>query len=430
MYTNWRTFGISLLILGALGFTQEIDETELFGDANLVVVPPPVDSLAPKVETGLRSSGEIQSSATTIVMRTGKIPDLQFQQTGTLFLDARSESNYKAFAALEGTVANDSTLNSYHLRELFLDFSLKDRIYFRLGKQVLQWSRTFFFHPADLVNVEQKAFVERAGSLEGVQGVRAHVPFGTRANLYAFVNAEEAQTVQDLDYAGKAEVLFGGTEVALGAWKTSGLAPVYSLDFSSGLGDWDLAGEVSVHPEGFAELFEVVRDTLFEITNSNWTPRVCLSLGKAFDFGAYTDRIRIQLEYFYNGLGYHFALLEDMQEYRWQKSVDLMGTSIRKGPMSTWLLAKGKAIPLTTARQYGAFFSSFSHFLVTDLTLSVNGILNAVDASYLFSSSLQYTTLHNLDLALTVLSLGGPFPGELNFTGQRMTTQAVATFRF
>ncbi len=425
-----NAFSLCLLILGSLAHAQDIDESELFGDPNLVVVPPPTDSNPPPPETGLRSCGEIQSTATVMAMRTGDMPDLQFQQTGTLFLDARSESNYKAFAALEGTVANDSTLNSYHLRELFLDFSLMDRVYFRLGKQVLQWSRTYFFHPADLVNVEQKSFVERAGTLEGVQGIRTHIPFGTRANLYAFVNADDANTVQDLDYAGKAEALLGGTEVSIGAWKSSGLNPVYSMDFSSGLWDWDIAGEVSLHPNGFTELFEIVHDTLFVHTNQDWTPRVCFSFGSTFDFGAYTDRIRLQLEYYYNGLGYDYALLEDMQEYPWAQSVDFIGTSIRKGPMSTWLLAKGKAIPLTTARHYGAFFSSFSHFFISDLTLSVNGILNAIDASYLFSTTLQYTTLHNLDFALTVLSLGGPFPGELNFSGQRISTQVIATFRF
>ena len=107
--------------------------------------------------------------------------------------------------------------NSYllYLRELFMDFNFNRSIYFRIGKQVLQWGRCYFWNPTDLINVERNSFVEKIGSREGVYGARLHVPFGTIANIYSFINIQSVNRIDSISGSVKFEYLLGRSEMAL-----------------------------------------------------------------------------------------------------------------------------------------------------------------------------------------------------------------------
>lgn len=413
-----------IILLGAsvLCAQETIDENALFGDPEALLIdsasfvqnaPPAPDSAA---SLGLHSSGALSAQASATWTRDGlrtqpENPSLQTLNVAELYLDARSPDGTKAFAALEASYRADSARTSVHLRELFLDFDLRQRLYLRLGKQVLQWGRCYFWNPSDLINVEQKTLVERLGTREGAYGLRAHVPFGTVANFYAFADTRDATTAQQVKGALKAEVLLGSVESSLSIWGSKGLDPVYAADISTALHGWDLAAEAALLPAGFSLRYTERNDSLIGENSKAFAPRIALSLGRSFDVLQVSDRLRVQYEMYYNSLGYAQNPLTDVRKV-------------------LWLYQNNELSYYSLGRYYAAFFASFSRFLVQDLTLACNGMANLDDRSTLLSTSLTYSTLHNLDLSLTVLNMGGQAPGEFNAMGQRLAVQTQAGYRF
>jgi len=436
---------------------DSINENELFGDANAVMVDsarfsqPAVSAQntdqAAATQRGIKASGEVAASANLGYSRTAlhdvfhgqaTAPTLQNTTIGTLFLDARAQDDTKAFAAIEGDYLSDSSLTRAYLRELFVDFNLLQHVYIRAGKQVLQWGRCYFWNPSDLINVEHKAFVQRQGSLDGTYGLRMHIPVGTAANFYGFIDTKNATSADEVKVAAKAEVLLGTTETALSIWNRKGLDPVYSWDISSSIKRWDLAGELALFPKGFATRYQIRDDSIIATPSSAFTPRAALSLGRFFNFLDVNDRIRIQYEMYYNGLGYTKNPLEDPKSYPWntvsQLSPEQTGlpttTVLQQGPKALWLFANDQIAAYSLGRYYAAFFASMSQFIVPDLTISCNGLMNATDRSYTLSTSLAYTTLQSLTLQITAVSMGGPLPAEFTYSQQRMLVIGSIRYSF
>ncbi|NLM26368.1 MAG: hypothetical protein GX208_09695, partial [Firmicutes bacterium] len=68
--------------------------------------------------------------------------------SGNLFLDARPDPNYRVFANVQVNYGQ-----GIYLSELFSDFNYQDKIFFRGGKQTINWGVGYFFSPADVINV-------------------------------------------------------------------------------------------------------------------------------------------------------------------------------------------------------------------------------------------------------------------------------------
>jgi len=444
-----------LLTIPFCAAAQDVDESAMFGDPSTLVMDssafqkkatPATDSV-----TGLKASGEVSATLSTSWDRAGlhhplqDAPSYLAKSVGTIFLDARAANGTKAFAAIEGDYRADSTITHAYMRELFLDFNLHQQVYVRVGKQVLKWGRCYFWNPSDLINVEHKSFVARQGALEGTYGLRVHVPYKTRANFYGFLGSEQATTTAEIKGAAKAEILLGGTETALGIWKRAGLDPVYSWDISSGIHDWNLSGEAAFLPKGFANHYQVNHDTLWTLPNKAFTPQVAASIGRSFDFMQVQDRIMVQYEMYYNGLGYTKNPLSDSHMYPWKTALTLTDDQVTQlsqigyplpsnrlgyGPKALWLFANNEFSSYTLGRYYAAFFTSFSRFLVQDLTLSCNGLMNVTDGSYVVTGSLSYATLDNLTIQVMGITMGGAYPAEMTYSGNRLTIQGSANYNF
>src|SRR5690606_31466552 len=230
---------------------------------------------------------------------------------GNLFLDARLQRGFRAFADLEwsvdpglpesgAAVAGTDSAVAFRVPEMFLDANIARRVYFRAGKQVLQWGRGYFFNPTDLINVERKAFFRRIGSREGVYGLKAHAPFGTAVNLYGFVDAQGVGRPDSLAGAVKAEFLLGRTEFAVMAWDKGGSEPVFGADVSTRMLGLDVKGEAALFREfeartlSFAGGIPVLRTRTYA-----WAPRASASLGKSFRVSGIQDRLTTVAEYYY-----------------------------------------------------------------------------------------------------------------------------------
>ncbi|HHU52051.1 MAG TPA: hypothetical protein GXZ36_09565 [Firmicutes bacterium] len=298
--------------------------------------------------------------------------------------------------------ASSDENTEYRLKEFFIDTNWRNKIYFRTGKQVLKWGRSYFWNPTDLINVEKKDFFDLEKTREGTYGTKIHLPFGAAKNIYVFVGMDDAKAVQDLSVAGKYEFLVGGTEMAFSAWTKKGHEPVYGYDISGRLFDLDLRGEMSLSrgrrldPENLGCWQE----------EEEWIPKISAGFTKYFDHGEIKDRISVTGEFYYNHAGYDENIFAK-----------------HKAPTKTELDLFPKVYePYMTSKYYLAFFTSVNKFIRSELTLNLNGMMNLVDNSAILSTGLSYSpALTDLTIDLTITGRLGEQYSEATFMGDRLS---------
>ena len=76
--------------------------------------------------------------------------DLRPDPTWRAFVKGKYAANigYESWPEGKSTEAAD-----FSLHELFLDYTLLDKLYLRAGKQTINWGVGYFFSPADVINV-------------------------------------------------------------------------------------------------------------------------------------------------------------------------------------------------------------------------------------------------------------------------------------
>jgi len=271
------------------------------------------------------------------------------------------------------------------IREFFVDANYQNQIYLRTGKQFLKWGRGYFWNPTDMINIGQKNFLDMDQTREGTYGARVHVPWGVKQNLYLFLGANGAENIEDLAVSGKYEFLLGNTEMSCSTFAQQGRKPVYGYDISTKLLGIDLRGEVSATEEGSDHL----------------SPKACVGFTKSFDLSDVQDRIMLTGEFYYNEAGYDHNIFND-------------GTIEQIGIINYQ--------PFQMNKYYAAFFSSFSKFIISDLTLSLNGMMNLVDKSMVVTTGLSYKpTITNLGIDLNLINYLGDEQSEATAKGSRYT---------
>jgi hypothetical protein len=448
-------FGKNVSLLTLLIFTSlragepAVDENALFADTtSLVAASTLADTQKikdPSEKRGTTVGGEI-IAASVVSANRDFLTHYRLANTsitnllvGSVEVDARLPNETKVYGNLEVDYfpAFDST-NRYaiSLRELFLDVNANRRAYFRIGKQVLQWGRCYFWNPTDLVNVERKTFIEKIGAREGVLGAKAHVPFGTVANLYGFLDLHSATRVDSLALSLKGEFLFGATEMALSAWGKRGKPIVVGYDISTRLLGIDISGEASV-ANGDVMPRIAVRDSLLYVdtVKNGVTPRISLGISRSFDFMGFHNALLVEVEGFYNGGGYSENIFADTARYGIAGYVPQTGPGGIPMPQphltrSEFLFGSGLYDANYHSPYYAALFIGISRFLISDLAFNVNGLMNIAQRCGIVTGSIGYTTLGNLTIGATLIGYVGPEKTEYTFLGQSMALRLTADVRF
>ena len=164
----------SLLVSFSI-LAQDIDdeifsEDDLFSDSDIVVDAKEItdESVTSEADKpGFSISGLLYNTNNYSTRRDEYIlknPDVDDEDifvgdlTANILLEARYKWGIKAFANTDIIYTyGDFDDSDQFLREVFFDFNIKRKIYFRLGKQYLQWGRNYFWNPTDLINVEKQA---------------------------------------------------------------------------------------------------------------------------------------------------------------------------------------------------------------------------------------------------------------------------------
>lgn len=239
---------------------------------------------------------------------------------GSFFVDYRPNLDFRAFAKLKGDVrlAEGPSEPGVSLHELFVDFTLGERVFVRAGKQTVNWGVGYFFSPADIINIGRLDPEAPEAEREGPVAVRVHLPAG-RNNYYAYAVVDGTPGDDRIALAPKTEFVYGRSEVGLGLYYRADRVPRAMATLSTSLfGRLAVFGE-AVFSKGSDKRF--VREVPVSVTNP-WglevyedpdTLRLHLTAGVR---GTYSDpdgtfSVTAAGQYFYNGEGYDEAFLKE-----------------------------------------------------------------------------------------------------------------------
>ncbi len=207
------------------------------------------------------------------------------------------------YAIAEGRQGSDII----SIKELFSDFNINDRVFFRVGKQALNWGVGYFFSPANLLNISQVDPENPTAELEGPLSIKMNAPIGID-NLYGYVILPDgASEIEDLAYALKYEKVLGGAEVGLGAYyqydeppkAMATLSTTLFKDimfFAEGLASYGSTNSISTL-DGFVPGFHEFEDKLY----------LSGTVGGLYSWSADESDFGVSLmaQYYFNGEGYN-----------------------------------------------------------------------------------------------------------------------------
>lgn len=413
-----KTLFIIIFLQAAL-FAQadlKINEDEMFNNSETVVDTKNkfennnLDDDQNKKRIGV--SGEIKSinqyvkSKTPEIAGLPKTTKLSPYMLGSLLTDFRLPSNIKGFGNFEALHNASTNKSVFSMKELFVDFNIERAVYFRAGKQVLQWGRCYLWNPTDLINIEKQHFITSIGGREGTSGLKMHVPFGTVLNIYGFASTYKAERADQIAGAGKIEFLIGKTEMAFSGWKKKGYHPVYGYDFSTRLFEIDIVGEASLSHG--SNTYRVESNGTVITTgreSGKWISKASIDFGHGFDFNNQPKKIQVNAEFFYNGDGYKDNIFDDKT---------LWGTK------AGYFLSNNMYEPNYYSEFYAALFLTINKFIISDFSLKFNTISNIKQKSFIQSVGISYLNINNFKAGLEVYAFLGDKNSEYTFSGAKV----------
>jgi hypothetical protein len=353
---------------------------------------------------------------------------------GNLLLDIRLPQGAKAFANLQTEYIPLDSAVLVSLQEIFVDGNIKDKVFLRLGKQVLQWGRCDFWNPTDLINVEKKLFIQKIGYREGAYGVKLHIPFGTAYNIYGFLDTREASSVDSIAAAGKFEFLIGGTEMAFSMWDKKNCHPVFGYDFSTRLIGLDLTGELSVSDGSNSFSLRVQNDSLEEIKSNNWQTRMCIDVGRQFNFFDIGQGLSVTGSFYYDRGGYSENIFADNKVYKFNGPTLSMDPTM---PIQNIGLTKAAFLIANNLYQMNDFSQYYvgldveiSRLFLSSLSGYFKVIDNLQQSGAVLTTGVNYVSLNEFFVGLTINGYLGQKNTEYTFQNQGMTLQITAGVNF
>jgi hypothetical protein len=328
-----------------------------------------------------------------------------------LYADARPNDRVRAYVS--GRLTHDFSVrrgdtnpatgdelspDTVLLDQLWLKFDVAHRVYVTAGKQRVRWGTGRFWNPSDFLNQQRLDPLAIFDVRTGVDLVKVHVPVeAANANFYAIANLQDAQALDQVGGALRAEWAFGQTELTASGALRKGSAEKLAATVSSGLGPFDLAlegvlqhGPTDTYYEGefdplafqFPEEIDRSEDWLGQVV-----ARVELTLGYGGD-----DSVSIGVEGFHNAPGYADA--------------DLL----------PWLFLNGAYVPLYFGRDYaGAYVFLPGPGRADDHNFIASVLANVSDGSLVARADWRATVLTWLEPNAFVTWAGGG-NGEFHFS--------------
>ncbi|MCE1196188.1 hypothetical protein LWX53_06790 [bacterium] len=344
----------------------------------------------------------------------------------TLFFDARPTEDFRVYGSAKAAYPFSATIGGVSVPnlsvfELFADFNLNDKVYFRMGKSTVKWGVGYFWSPADVINLEPINVLDAEAQREGPINFRVNIPVaGTQDNLYFYTILDSGNIDFDTTaLAAKAEFLLGNYEVGLGAYYRYDTAERAMLTLTGPLGDFDVFGE-AMASRGSAKTFVTSIDTgspfkVHTASAADNRENFYFSASAGFLYSNQNENFTAVGQYYYNGEGYS---LEERDALISQAKL-AMAFAYPDVAKITSLTSSLSGLVSGSGQHYAALMLSKGKlFALEDLSASVIAVANLSDWSGLVKPSISWSVVNNFKLTLSPMFFFGPEgSGEFSMAG-------------
>lgn len=368
--------------------------------------------------------------------------------TARIFVDARPEDDFRFYSAfdLEYPFSSDAqgpeatvAVPSIEVFELFSDFTWRQKLFFRVGKSVVNWGVGYFFSPADVISLTPIDPEDPEADREGPVSFRSHLPFDVH-NAYFYVVAGETIAdddeieVSELTVAPRIELFFAGVEYGLGAFYQKDLSPRAMATVSTSVWDFDLFGEGVVSYGSDRVFVRRVDDSLPPLETYTDEESLYFQGTAGFRYSNTEWDASVVAQYYFNGEGY-----EDQELLGDARAAFAAATlAAAQGQDPEAVLDTDAATPTQqdfgrVSRHYASAVANLSEVFGTDLSASLLWQGNLADGSGLVGPSLTYQLFERASITAGTTIAYGPDDREFTSLGARATASisvSLGTGRF
>lgn len=418
-----RNVLLMIILAASLGFTSTVlaaddlwfDEDDLFGDGGLLLIEEPLESggsaaedllIGKRFDVGGTYRLSLESSWRWLEGLDDAVQDEKAQLSGTIFMDARPSKDFRVFAKSNVNVG-DGPEDFIRLTELFADFNVNNRIFFRGGKQTIHWGVGYFFSPADIINIGRIDPENPSAEREGPIALKANMPVGSD-NYYMHLIADTSGS--PVAIAPKGEWVVGGTEWGGGLYYRADRAPRGMVTFSSSWGKTSLFGEGVVSYGSDKRFVQEDAGAPFGVAAVSRDEEYFVHGTVGAHYALNDPEGRYNLfgagQYYYNGEGYPKGFL--------QEHALGVGVLFKTGQLSDTDL-------MTPGRHYAALSLNWSKALGSRLSPGVFWLSNLEDASGMVTTTLDVDIWDKVGTSMGVSRVYGPQGSEYGAFGSVTT---------
>ncbi len=339
----------------------------------------------------------------------------------TLFIDARPDEDTRVFAKADiispfyTTTGPDGRKfeDIVTITELFTDFNWDSQVFFRAGKQTVNWGVGYFFSPADLLSLSRIDPEAPDAELDGPIALKINYPSHLN-NYYLYtVVPEEVENYSDLTIAPMVELVIGNSEISMGAYYQYDKSPAAMTTITSAIGD------VSVYGEGYisygSDKAFVIDDG--GVTTTTYDDEVFFkgTVGASYSWSDDLSNYNLSFsgQYYYNGEGY-----EDSDIVNVIETPQLIGSGIVSSEPS-----EIAAFLTDSGMHYGAVNANWREMFGSDFTLNLFFIENFSSFSGMIKPGISWSGMDNIDISLSLSRMFGDAGEEYAIAG---STAAVS----
>jgi hypothetical protein len=294
------------------------------------------------------------------------------------------------------------------LDQMWIRFDILQRVFVTAGKQHVHWGTGRFWQPTDYLHPVKRNPLDVFDIRAGETMLKLDIPWEEQGwNFYAIGVTEDpdglTNTLGKIAGAARVEGVIAGVEVGADVYLHKGENPRYGFDFSTGLWDFDVYGDLAVRPGGDFFHYDPELNEVGTFTGYETQAVGGLNYSRKYNDN---DMWTAGVEYFYNHPGYTSAsTYTKALEFAVQNPTQLPNGN----PFSLFPF-------FYLGRQYGAVFVSFPapySWNYTTFTLSTLG--NLSDKSFISRLDYSVTVLTHLSVEAFAGVHYGHVGGEFRF---------------
>ncbi|GAB1433082.1 hypothetical protein MASR2M29_17070 [Spirochaetota bacterium] len=342
-----------------------------------------------------------------------------------LFFDARPTEASRFYGSVKAAwpFSAGQPMPDIEVFELFSDFNYDDSLFFRFGKQTINWGVGYFFSPANIINLEKINVLDPEAQLEGPLALRVHYPVpGTQHNLWAYgVFDSKSMKPEDTAMAAKAEFALASWELGAGAFYKYKDPFTLMATASGSAGKFSLFGEATAQlgtkrvwvteiatPPPFPDPFE---DLITKTIPSDYDHDWFFKASAGFMYRNSDAKINLLGQYLYDGEGY----ANKDRKARVQEARDIKknnGPLIENLGLGLEFDLLLKALVANSGQHYAALSFSRRELFLKKLDFSVFAMGNLSDLSAFVRPELSYSFFDGLSASLGAFFALGYDDGE------------------